>query len=143
VTHAGKLLLVQRSRAPWRGCWEVPGGFCGLDEHPISTAERELLEETGLVVRITGLLGMWLDAYDDDPTREARKLTLNIYYHAVPVGAISLTPDAAEVADVGWFAADALPSNLAFPHHIVPVLEAWRRAVLAGATLTPLPDRPV
>ena len=142
MTHAGKLLLVQRKQEPWQGYWDVPGGFCGLFEHPISTAERELLEETGLVVRITGLLGMWLDAYDDDPTREARKMTLNIYYHAVPVGDIALTPDTAELASVGWFAADAVPSNLAFPHHIVPVLEAWRQAVLAGETETLLPDRP-
>jgi hypothetical protein len=67
---------------------------------------------------------------------------LNIYYHAVPVGAISPTPDAAEVADADWFAADALPPNLAFPRHIVPVLEAWRQAVLAGETERPLPDRP-
>jgi ADP-ribose pyrophosphatase YjhB (NUDIX family) len=140
--HDGRVLLVRRSRAPWPGCWDVPGGFCGPDEHPIATAERELLEETGLVVRVTGLLGMWLDAYDDDPRREAPKLTLNIYYHARPVGAVSLAPDAAEVAEAGWFAAEALPPNLAFPRHIVPVLAAWRRAVRAGATETPLPDRP-
>jgi 8-oxo-dGTP diphosphatase len=129
--------------APWRGCWDVPGGFCGLAEHPISTVERELLEETGLVVRVTGLLGIWLDAYEDEPMRETRKITLNIYYHAVPVGEISVTPDATEVSDARWFAADTLPQKLAFPRHVLPVLNAWRQAVLAGDTRTPLPDRPV
>jgi 8-oxo-dGTP pyrophosphatase MutT (NUDIX family) len=54
VTWHGRLLLVQRANQPWRGHWDTPGGFCGPDEHPMVTAEREVLEETGLAVRITG-----------------------------------------------------------------------------------------
>jgi hypothetical protein len=34
--------------------------------------------------------------------------------------------DAAEVAEIGWFAPDALPSELAFPNHVPAVLRAWR-----------------
>jgi hypothetical protein len=69
-------------------------------------------------------------------------MTLNIYYHAVPVGEASVTPDGIEVGDARWFAADTLPRRLAFPRHVAAVLDAWRRAVLAGETRTPLPDRP-
>jgi ADP-ribose pyrophosphatase YjhB (NUDIX family) len=142
VTWEGRLLLVQRANEPWRGHWDTPGGFCGPDEHPILTAEREVLEETGLAVRITGLLGIWMDQYgssDDEANR-----TLNIYYHAVPVAAdpqLKLCPT--EVLRAGWFAPDQLPEALAFPEHIVPVLRAWRGALLAGEMVSSLPDRPM
>ena len=87
VTWRGRLLLVQRANEPWRGYWDTPGGFCGSDEHPILTAEREVLEETGLAVRITGLLGIWMDQYGSSDDEADRKTTLNIYYHAVPLEA--------------------------------------------------------
>jgi 8-oxo-dGTP pyrophosphatase MutT (NUDIX family) len=67
-------------------------------------AEREVLEETGLAVRITGLLGMWMDQYGAGDDEADRKTTLNIYYHAVPVAADPhLEPSPAEVVRAGWF----------------------------------------
>jgi 8-oxo-dGTP diphosphatase len=143
VTCDGRLLLVQRAHDPWRGCWDTPGGFCEADEHPILTAEREVLEETGLAIRITGVLGMWMDRYGSSDDEAHQKTTLNIYFHAVPVGApqLKIRPD--EVAAAAWFKPDELPRELAFPGHIVPVLDAWRRAFLAGDLVSALPDRPL
>jgi ADP-ribose pyrophosphatase YjhB (NUDIX family) len=143
VTWRGRLLLVQRANEPWRGAWDTPGGFCGSDEHPIATAEREVLEETGLAVRITGLLGMWIDQYESGADEAKRKTTLNIYYHAVPLEADpQLKPCPTEVLQADWFEPDQLPKTLAFPGHIVPVLHAWRRAFLDGEIASSLPDRP-
>jgi ADP-ribose pyrophosphatase YjhB (NUDIX family) len=141
VTHDSRLLMVQRAHEPWRGCWDVPGGFCEAEEHPIRTAEREVLEETGLIVRVTGFLGMWMDEYGTGVGR-LPKTTLNIYYHAIPVEGIGIERDPAEVAAVRWFSADELPADLAFPRHIAPVLASWRASFLAGHTVTPLLDRP-
>ena len=59
VVEDGKLLLVRRAVEPWRGRWDIPGGFCEYGEHPIAAAVRETQEETGLSVRATGYLGMW------------------------------------------------------------------------------------
>jgi 8-oxo-dGTP diphosphatase len=143
VTWRGRLLLVQRANEPWRGYWDTPGGFCDSDEHPILAAQREVLEETGLAVRITGLLGIWMDHYGSSDDEANRKTTLNIYYHAVPVAAdphFELSPT--EVARAGWFEPDQLPEAVAFPGHIVPVLRAWRSAFLANEIVSPLPDRP-
>jgi ADP-ribose pyrophosphatase YjhB (NUDIX family) len=143
VTWRGRLLLVQRANEPWRGAWDTPGGFCGSDEHPILTAEREVFEETRLAVRITGLLGMWMDHYGSSDDEANRKTTLNIYYHAVPLEADpQLKPCPAEVVRADWFEPDKLPAALAFPGHIVPVLRAWHSAFLAGEIVSPLPDRP-
>jgi ADP-ribose pyrophosphatase YjhB (NUDIX family) len=125
VSRGGKLLLVRRAHEPWRGAWDVPGGFCGPREHPRDAAAREVREETALEVDVGGVLGMWIDSYAPDGPG-ADKVTLNIYFHATapPAGATHSDPN--EVAEIGWFAADELPEPLAFPGHLPAVLSAWR-----------------
>ena len=71
----------------------MPGGFCDPGEHPVQTAEREILEEAGLRVVVTGFLGMWLDDYGD------AKRTLNIYYHARLRGPFQPAPNPAEIVE--------------------------------------------
>jgi 8-oxo-dGTP diphosphatase len=51
------VLLARRAYAPWQDAWGSPGGFCEVGEHPIETVEREVLEETGLRVSVTGYIG--------------------------------------------------------------------------------------
>jgi ADP-ribose pyrophosphatase YjhB (NUDIX family) len=127
VTRHGRLLLVRRAHEPWRGTWDVPGGFCGPREHPADTAVREVKEETGLDIRTTGILGMWIDTYAPSGP-DADKVTLNVYFHATPTGTGEARLDLNEVAGIDWFPPRELPSALAFPGHIPNVLRAWRRA---------------
>ena len=47
----GRFLLVLRDRPPQAGCWSLPGGRVEPGESPQQAMEREVLEETGLVVR--------------------------------------------------------------------------------------------
>ncbi len=139
----GKLLLMRRAHEPWLGRWDIPGGFCEADEHPAQTAAREAREETGLEVEITGFLGMWLDRYPDPAGTAEQGVTLNAYYHGVPVaGAAVSAADPAEAAEVAWFEPEDVPSPIAFPHHAEAVLAAWKDAVKEGRTVTPLPDLP-
>ncbi|MEZ4872146.1 MAG: NUDIX hydrolase [Bdellovibrionales bacterium] len=53
-----KVLLVQLNYGRARGAWILPGGMVEKGEHPEQTAIREVYEETGLSVRITGLIGI-------------------------------------------------------------------------------------
>ena len=55
VLNNGKVLLVKRHFDPMKGLWSLPAGFVNAEEDPQSAAERECLEETGLVVRVVGL----------------------------------------------------------------------------------------
>jgi len=131
VTRHGKLMLVRRAHEPWQGAWDVPGGFCGPREHPADAAAREVREETGLAVRVGDVLGMWIDVYAPEGPN-ADKVTLNIYFHAMPEGAAETWTDPNEVAEIGWFGPDELPSEVAFPGHIPAVLRAWRAGLERG-----------
>jgi ADP-ribose pyrophosphatase YjhB (NUDIX family) len=56
VEMDGQVLLVRRANDPRRGLWTLPAGFVDAGEDPVLAAERECLEETGLRVKVTGLL---------------------------------------------------------------------------------------
>ncbi len=43
-----KVLLIERDREPFAGCWALPGGFVAPDETLERAALRELAEETGV-----------------------------------------------------------------------------------------------
>jgi 8-oxo-dGTP diphosphatase len=45
------VLLVKRAKAPAQGMWAIPGGSVRLGETLQAAAEREVLEETGVVIR--------------------------------------------------------------------------------------------
>lgn len=51
VFDGGKVLLVRRGRPPSRDLWSIPGGKIRLGESLQAAAEREILEETGLIIR--------------------------------------------------------------------------------------------
>jgi 8-oxo-dGTP diphosphatase len=56
IVQSDKVLLVRRAMNPQRGLWTLPAGFVDADEGPLQAIERECLEETGLFVRVTGLV---------------------------------------------------------------------------------------
>jgi 8-oxo-dGTP diphosphatase len=140
VVHDAKLLMVRRAQEPWKNRWDVPGGFCDVGEHPVETAKREVLEETGLVVEVTGFLGIWLDEYRE-PGR-ASKRTMNIYYHATPSAPVECTPQSTEVLETAFFSREEIPESIAFPGHVPSAIAAWRRATDAGMVAAGLFDRP-
>ena len=52
------VLLIQRGNEPYKGCWAFPGGFLEMDETVARCAERELEEETGIV--LTRVCSWWV-----------------------------------------------------------------------------------
>jgi len=58
-SHDGGILLVQRAIHPSYGKWVFPGGYVDRGETLEAAALREVQEESGLVVRLTRLLGVY------------------------------------------------------------------------------------
>ena len=57
LDDAGRLLLVRRGREPSRGLWSLPGGRVEPGEDGAAAVAREVLEETGLRVRVGAVVG--------------------------------------------------------------------------------------
>jgi ADP-ribose pyrophosphatase YjhB (NUDIX family) len=55
----GRLVLVRRAIEPGYGLWVFPGGYVDRGEHIVEAAVREAREESGLIVRIDGLVNIY------------------------------------------------------------------------------------
>jgi len=64
-----RFLLIRRAKPPRQGEWSIPGGKQKLGETVHETARREVLEETGLKIRIIGLVDV-IDLLDWGPGGE-------------------------------------------------------------------------
>ncbi|MDH4179035.1 MAG: NUDIX hydrolase [Armatimonadota bacterium] len=103
----GNVLLVKRAVEPFKGYWDIPGGFLESDEHPYVGAKREFLEETGLKIEPTEVLGFFMDIYGED-----EEPTLNICLLARVTGGQERA--GSDAVGLEWFPLDALPQNIAF-----------------------------
>ena len=66
IIRNGKVLVVQRARAPARGLFTLPGGAVEPGETLAEAVVREVTEETGLAIEPVGLAG-----YREVITRDA------------------------------------------------------------------------
>jgi 8-oxo-dGTP diphosphatase len=101
LEEGGKVLLVQRDNQPHRGLWSLPAGFVDAGEDPARAAERECLEETGLKVHATALLGLLAGQ------EHAQGAHILLVYRAEVVGGQLSPGDDAQQAV--YFERDALP----------------------------------
>ncbi|MDX2254820.1 MAG: NUDIX hydrolase [Pseudanabaenaceae cyanobacterium bins.39] len=109
------IVLIERLNEPFG--WAIAGGFVDYGERLEDAARREALEETGLQVRLTDLLGVY-----SDPSRDRRLHTVSTVYIAEAVG----EPIAADDAkSVGIFTAAQMPTNLCFDHAQI-LQDYWR-----------------
>jgi ADP-ribose pyrophosphatase YjhB (NUDIX family) len=142
VHYRDRILLARRNFEPWKEHWDFPGGYCSDREHPIATAERKVLEKTGLVVKVTAYLGTWYERHDTPWVRGGgNTTTLGHFYVAEPVGGTDPVARR-EVSDAKWFRPDAIPFDLAFPEQQLPALAAFNELMQQEASVFSLPDRP-
>ena len=113
VVVDGRLVLVKRAIEPALGRWGFPGGYVDRGEPVEDAAIRELKEETGLEVALTGFIGLY--------SRRNSPVVLAVYSAEVVGGSLDPGP---ESQDAALFAVDELPP-LPFPHDY-QMLEDWK-----------------
>jgi len=96
IVENGRVVLVKRGRAPLLGEWSIPGGVLEVGETLRQGAEREALEETGLVVRATELLGVFERIVPDDEQRTLYHYVLIDFLCKRISGELKASGDAAE-----------------------------------------------
>lgn len=101
--------MTRRARPPFAGTWDLPGGFVEADEEAADAVERELREELGVGIRRARLLTLVTDRYG----RGGSPVATGVYRVTPTPG--PMTP-ADDVAELRWFARDAIPYRaIAFP----------------------------
>lgn len=107
VSDGARVLLVRRAAIPRIGYWALPAGYMDADELPEEALVREVAEETGLLVRPLGLLGIaplagW-----------AERRGILLLYRAAPIGGELAPHD--DASEARWFGRREVPwQELAF-----------------------------
>lgn len=103
----GQVLLARRKIDPYKGAYDIVGGFMEVDEVPEQAAIREAREETGLDIKIISLLGIYNDVYGNDGDH-----TLNLHYIGEVTGGEMTAMD--DVESLEWVDIDKVPLNEGF-----------------------------
>jgi 8-oxo-dGTP diphosphatase len=118
IRHDGRILAVQRRD---NGHWEPPGGVLELDETFEDGVRREVLEETGVSVRVDRLTG----AYKNLP-----RGIIALVFRCTPTSGKPTPTD--ESQHVRWLTIDDVRTHMT-PAYAVRVLDALRDTATARA----------
>ena len=105
VLRGNEVLLIRRGREPRKGSWSLPGGAQKLGETVREAALREVREETGLTVRLGGLIDVVDSVIEGDNDRSEYHYTLIDFAAEWIEGEARAGGDAAEVR---WVRVDDL-----------------------------------
>lgn len=112
IIEEGRALLIRRGSEPLLGQWSIPGGTLELGESLVQGVARELLEETGVEVRVLDVIEVF-DRIYPEPVGGAHEAGARPKFHYVIVDylceRLSGQPRAAsDVTEVAYAAEDEL-----------------------------------
>ncbi len=113
VERDGKTLMVRRAVQTGYGLWSMPGGYVDRGEIVEDAAAREVWEETGLLVEVGQLIGIFSDA--------GNPVVVAAYAARETGGVLEPGPESLEA---GFFPPEGLPP-LAFPRD-EQIMRRWR-----------------
>ena len=101
------IVLIKRDNPPFAGSYALPGGFVEVGETVEAAVVREACEETGLVIELQGLVGIY-----SNPARDPRGHVVSAAFLAKGSGVLLAGSDARFAK---FFPLESLPP-LAFDH---------------------------
>lgn len=105
IVDGDRVVLVKRAHEPLKGEWSLPGGSVEVGETLVEAVTREVLEETGLHVRVGPVIEIFDRIHRDADGRIEYHFVL-IDYVCVPAGGV-LAADS-DAADICWASRDDL-----------------------------------
>lgn len=109
ITRDDTILLMKRKGPHGAGTWSPPGGHLDFGETLEGCAAREAKEEVGLEV-----VDIRFRCVTSDVFEEEGKHYITIWLEGRAAGDPRIVSEQ-EVAEIGWFAWDALPEPLFLP----------------------------
>jgi len=106
IIHDGRALIVQRAFEPRKGEWTVPGGVLEVGETLRSGIEREVLEETALVVKAGEVVDVFENIWPDCVGKTQFHFVLIDFHCELISGELKPADD---VADARWITPEELP----------------------------------
>ena len=129
----GKYLLVQGAREKWYGKWDLPAGHLGSNETIFEATKREIKEESGLDVELTGVCQIGNEKRKDE-------IFISIIFSTkVLSDNIKFNPN--EILDVKWFSYEELLSmkeQLRIEKMILGAIDNMRNQLIAPISIVEL-----
>ncbi len=107
IIQDGRALIVQRAGEPRKGEWTVPGGVLEIGETLRSGVEREVLEETGLVVKAGSVVDVFENIWPDAEGKTQFHYVLVDFLCELVSGELKVATDA---SDARWISLEELDS---------------------------------
>ena len=124
----GRILMVRESEDAGR--WSLPGGWADIGQSVAQSAEREVREETGYIVRARKLAAVWDRARMGGPPA-LHSVTRCFFICSLEGGAPQTS---AETSEIAWFPEDAIPHDISETRlrrtHILRMFAHWREPAL-------------
>ena len=95
IEKDGKFLLVQENKEKCKGKWNIPAGGLKADENILECVKRELFEETGCKVKITGLIEILNGVYEG--------INVVSFFFDTKLIEENISVDGKEISNANWF----------------------------------------
>ncbi len=129
IVKDNRVLLIRRGQPPLLGEWSLPGGVLECGETLREAAIREAREETGLIVEVGEMLGVYERIIRGEEGRVRYHYVLIDFLCRPVAGGLKAGSDASEAA---WFTHEELPAlKLAYDANDV-VLKGLARSLTLG-----------
>ncbi len=120
--HDGRILMVREVVDADR--WTLPGGWADVNLSAAENCAKEMVEETGFIVRVTKLAAAW-DHARQGHVPASPFSTLKLFFLCEIIGGEART--SSETSEVAFFAAGDIPADLStgrvLPHQIARMFE--------------------
>lgn len=126
IEKDGKYLLVQEAGEKVRGKWNYPSGSLETGELLTEGALREIREECGLMVDLTGICQIGTHRFPGEP------FAMVVFSTRILSGEISFDPE--EILDARWFTYDeicSMPEQLRNADRVIHAIENAKDGIIA------------